>query len=110
MNQRLTRIAIAAVIAAGTLTATFAGAVRTAAPALADEWHGDRGSHDRDRHDRGWHGDRDWHGYRPVPARYGWHRDPYAYRGPRYFDRAHGYWRDRLGYWNPSGLYISFHF
>ncbi len=93
MNQRLTRIAASALITAGTFAATLAGAAQSASPALADGWHGPADRHDRDvRHDRDWH-DRDWH----------------ADRGPRFFDRAHGYWRDRFGYWNPrSGAYITF--
>jgi hypothetical protein len=106
-THRLTRLALCAVIATGTVGAAVAGTIPTATPALADEWHHDgwHDGHDRDDRwrDRDWH--RDWH-----PA-YGWHPAPVYYGHPRWYDRDHGYWRDSLGYWNPhSGLYIRFGF
>jgi hypothetical protein len=109
LKHRLTRLALAGVIATGTVGGTLAGTIHTATPALADDWHHD-GAHDRDGrwHDRDdrWH-DRDdrWH-----PA-YGWRPAPVFYNRPRWYDREHGYWRDSVGYWNPhSGLYIRFGF
>jgi hypothetical protein len=113
IKQRLTRLAVSAAIALGTLGATLTGAALHAAPAAAQDWHGgyqERGHWDRMHH---WHPDgwRDrfghWHayGYAPPPPVY------VTNRGPRYYDRVHGYWRDRLGYWNPhSGLYVGFRF
>jgi hypothetical protein len=102
--NRLSRLAVTAAIAVGTLGATVAATVPTATPALADAWHHDGAWRDRDGH---WH-DRGWR------DRFGrWHAYPYygPQRGYRWFDRQHGYWRDNLGYWNPhSGLYISFRF
>jgi hypothetical protein len=112
LTHRLTRLALSAIIAAGTIGGALAATMPQATPALADDGHGwhdrdwhDRDDHFRDRDDR-WH-DRDgrWHdrdGWRPAPVFYG---------GPRWYDRDHGYWRDRAGYWNPhSGLYIRLGF
>jgi hypothetical protein len=94
MTNRITRLALTAALALGTAGATLGAA----APALADPGPG-------------------WYGYHPGPHdgwrdRYGrWHAYGRWDRGPRWFDRAHGYWRDRLGYWNPrSGFYVSFRF
>jgi hypothetical protein len=108
IKQRLTRLAVAAAIAVGTVGATVAATIPAATPALAQDWHGgyqdrDHGG-DHDRRPNGWR-DRDgrWH-------QYGYGRPVYVSRGPRYYDRQHGYWRDNAGYWNPhSGLYVSFH-